>query len=252
LKNYSILPHPDRTYNCHQIAIRRKDRLTINSILLEKFPVLKMGGVQLPIITQLRTFMKKLIQALLGTATLIATSMAPAFANIDRKVEILDAKYGGNGCPVDSASVTVSPDGQELSILFDKFIAEGNNPSQSRKSCNLSIPIKVPQGVQISLYDADYRGYVAPSTSANLRAEYFFAGARGPVFTRKFNGETNYNVRDRLATVANVWSACGKSVNMRVNAAMSAQGRGMATVDSFDLAHRGLVYHIQYRTCPAR
>ena len=194
----------------------------------------------------------KLFKALLGAATLVATSLAPVFANTNSKVEIVGAGYGGSGCPANSASVTVSPDGQELSILFDKFIVTGNNPSESRKSCNLSIPIKVPQGYQISLYDADYRGYVAPATSASLRAEYFFAGARGPVFSRNFNGETNYNVRDKLATVANVWSACGTSANMRVNAAMVARGKGMATVDSFDLAHRGLVYHIQYRTCSAR
>ncbi len=189
----------------------------------------------------------KLVKALLGAATLIATSISPAFAQ--QKVQILGAGYAGNGCPANSASVTVSPDGQELSILFDKFIALGNNPVESRKSCNLSIPIKVPQGFQISLYDADYRGYVAPGTSANLRAEYFFAGSRGPVFSRNFNGETQYNVRDSLATIANVWSACGDSSNMRVNASMTARGSGMATVDSFDLSHRGLVYHIKYRTC---
>jgi len=148
--------------------------------------------------------------------------------------------------------VTVSPDGQELSILFDKFTAYGSDVSQSRKSCNLSIPIKVPQGFQISLYDADYRGYVAASTSGNLRAEYFLAGNRGPVFNRRFNGETDYNVRDSLETVANIWSACGASENMRVNASMVARGKGVATVDSFDLAHRGLVYHIKYRSCPVR
>lgn len=192
----------------------------------------------------------KFIQAFFAAATLIAAAVSPAVAN-NSKVEILGANYGGNGCPNQSASVTVSPDGQELSILFDKFIANGSDVSQSRKSCNLSIPIKVPQGFQISLYDADYRGYVAPSTSGNLRAEYFFAGNRGPIFNRRFNGETDYNVRDSLETVANIWSACGASENMRVNASMVARGKGVATVDSFDLAHRGLVYHIKYRSCPA-
>lgn len=188
-----------------------------------------------------------LLKSLLATAAFVATSAAPAFAT--PKVEILGAGYGGNGCPDGSANVTVSPDGQELTLLFDKFIAEGNNVKESRKSCNLSIPIKVPQGFQISLYDADYRGYVSEHTKGKLRAEYFFAGQRGPVFERTFNGETEYNVRDGLATVANIWSACGKSENMRVNAAMSAKGRGIATVDSFDLAHRGLKYHIKYRAC---
>jgi Domain of unknown function (DUF4360) len=190
----------------------------------------------------------KLIKALLVLATLVSAPITPAFASSNR-VEILGASYGGSGCPAQSASVSVSPDGQELSVLFDKFITLGNNPSQSRKSCNMSIPIQVPQGFQISLYDADYRGYVAPATRASLRAEYFFAGNRGPVFERSFNGEKNYNVRDRLAAIANVWSACGDSVNMRVNASMSARGQGMATVDSFDLSHRGLVYHIRYRNC---
>jgi hypothetical protein len=189
----------------------------------------------------------KLIKALLVLASVVTGPMAPAFAG--QQVEIMGANYGGNGCPANSASVTVSPGGQELSILFDKFIAQGNDPNNSRKSCNLSIPIKVPQGFQISLYDADYRGYVAPATKGTLRAEYFFAGNRGPVFQRTFNGEDNYKVTDNLATVTNVWSACGTSENMRVNASMAASGKGMATVDSFDLAHRGLVYHIKYRAC---
>ena len=187
-----------------------------------------------------------ILQSFLATTVLTIAAISPALA---QKVEILGANYGGSGCPENSASVSVSPDGQELSILFDKFAALGNDSTQSRKSCNLSIPIQVPQGFQISLYDADYRGYVAPSTTGNLRAEYFFAGNRGPVFSRTFRGETDYNVRDSLATVANVWSACGNSVNMRINASMTARGSGMATVDSFDLAHRGLIYHIQYRDC---
>ncbi len=190
--------------------------------------------------------MMKLLKALIVT-TLVTLPISPAFA--ESQVQIQGASYGGSGCPDRSASVSVSPDGQELTVLFDKFSALGNDPSQSRKSCNLSIPIKVPEGFQISLYDADYRGYVAPSTSGTLRAEYFFAGNRGPVFQRTFNGENNYNVRDSLATVADVWSACGDSTNMRVNTSMSARGKGAATVDSFDLAHRGLVYHIKYRSC---
>ncbi len=187
------------------------------------------------------------VKTFLATATVIGTSVAPAFAA--PKVEILGAGYGGSGCPDGSASVTVSPDGQELTLLFDQFVAEGSKPRASRKSCNLSIPIKVPQGFQISIYDADYRGYVSPGTKGRLRSEYFFAGKRGPVFTRTFNGETDYNVRDSLATIGDVWSRCGDSVNMRVNAAMSARGKGIATVDSFDLAHRGLVYHVKYRAC---
>ena len=189
----------------------------------------------------------KYLKAFLLASVVLATSVTPAFARPN--VRILGARYGGNGCPRRSASVSVSPDGQELTILFDRFAAIGNSRRHSRKSCNLSIPIKVPQGFQVSLYDADYRGYVAPRTRGRLRSEYFFAGRRGPVLTRTFRGERDYNVRDRLKTTANVWSSCGDSLNMRVNTSMTASGRGIATVDSFDLAHRGLVYHLKYRPC---
>ncbi|RUS96757.1 hypothetical protein DSM107003_21630 [Trichormus variabilis SAG 1403-4b] len=85
----------------------------------------------------------------LATATLMVASISPTFAN--DKVEIVGINYGGSGCPDQSASVSVSNDGQELIILFDKFIALGNSDTESlRKSCNLTIPIKVPQGQQIS------------------------------------------------------------------------------------------------------
>ena len=193
----------------------------------------------------------KFTGTLLLAAALI-TGVNPAFAA--DKVEISgNVAANGNGCSKDDVAATVSPDGQELSILFSKFIAEGDKPKESRKNCNLTIPIKVPQGFQVSLYDADYRGYVAPETTGDLRAEYFFAGQeQGPVFERQFKGKTDYNVRDSVTTVANVWSRCGKSLNMRVNASMVASGKGIATVDSFDLAHKGLIYHVKYRTCPAK
>ncbi|MEA5567814.1 DUF4360 domain-containing protein [Anabaena sp. UHCC 0399] len=189
----------------------------------------------------------KFMVAFLISATVMMIYIEPTLAK--DKVKIKDSEYGGNGCPQGSASVSISPDGQELSILFDKFVALGNQATESRKSCTFSIPIQVPQGFQISIYDVDYRGYVAPKTIGRLRVEYFFAGQRGSVFSRTFRGETDYNVRDKLVSMRGAWSACGNNVNMQLNAAMVASGQGIATVDSFDLASRGLVYYIKYRQC---
>ncbi|QLE42939.1 DUF4360 domain-containing protein [Nostoc sp. C052] len=59
----------------------------------------------------------KFVKVFLAAVTFITTSVSPAFA--DAKVEILGASYGGSGCPNESASVSVSPDGQELTILLD-------------------------------------------------------------------------------------------------------------------------------------
>nr|WP_211293127.1 DUF4360 domain-containing protein [Calothrix elsteri] len=189
-----------------------------------------------------------LVRGFLATATVITAFMSTAIAA--PKVEIIGAGYGGSGCSAGTASVVVSPDGQELSVIFDNYSAIANSTRDRRKTCNLTIPIKVPSGYQISLFDADYRGYIAPETSGTLRAEYFFAGERGPVFSRTIRGEENYTVRDKL--MAESWSRCGDSLNMRANTSMIAKGKGAASVDSLDLTRRaGIIYHIKYRGCPS-
>jgi hypothetical protein len=181
----------------------------------------------------------KPIKALLILVTLITAPIAPAFAN--SRVEILGANYGGNGCPAGSAGAAVSPDGQELNILFNDFIALGNTPGQSRKSCNISIPINVPQGFQVSIDSIDYQGYVAAETKGTLRAEHFFSGNRSPIFSRTFDGESNYNIKD--AQTKKVWSKCGENANLRVNVSMLAEGAGKATVE------KSPMFHLKYRSC---
>jgi Domain of unknown function (DUF4360) len=172
------------------------------------------------------------------TATALSTTAQLAQA---APVAVVDqVSYGGSGCPADSISVGVSANGQKLTFGFDQFRAAGNRAAQSRKSCQISLAIQVPAGYQIALSGADYQGYVARNTTAALRSEYFFAGQRGPVFLRNIKGETRYSVRDRLT---DVWSACGESVNMRVNSSIVAKGAGRATVE------RGLGYQIKYRAC---
>lgn len=165
--------------------------------------------------------------------------------------------YGGSGCPAGSASVSVSPDGSSLSILFDSYTVEagGSNPQVARKSCNLSIPVKVPNGMSVSLISADYRGFadLPAGAEARLDTEYFFGGSRGPAYSQRFNGRfsNTYLKRHQMAAGANVWSACGADVNLRVNSGMTVRSSGeaaLATVDSADF-NAGILYHLQYRSC---
>lgn len=169
-----------------------------------------------------------------------------------------EAGYGGNGCPSGSASVTLSPDAKALSILFDQYSAEaGNGRSIDRKSCNIAIPVHVPQGMSVSIIEVDYRGYVsAPAGgSASFRTEYFFAGSRGPTFSKNFTGpyDDEYTLKSNLGLSSVVWSACGADVNLRVNTSMVAKTNRrmdttLATVDSADFK-AGLIYHLQWRRC---
>jgi len=168
--------------------------------------------------------------------------------------------YGGNGCPQGTASATLSPDQKSLSIIFDQFVAEAGGmtgKSMDRKTCSIAVPVHVPQGYSISIIAVDYRGFNSLPTGAysRLTSEYFFAGQRGPMFSKDFYGELEdeYLFNNTLGIVGLVWSACGADVNLRVNTSMMVRtnrmrAQAMSTVDSADF-NAGLVYHVQWKRC---
>jgi hypothetical protein len=168
--------------------------------------------------------------------------------------------YGGNGCPANSAGVTLSPDAKSLSILFDQYVTEAGGSTGKRldrKSCNLAIPVRVPQGYSISIFQVDYRGFngLPAGARSQFNVEYFFAGMRGPRQTKSFTGPSNgdYALTDELTAESLVWTPCGAMTNLRVNTSMtvtsnSSMQQAMSTVDSADVT-AGIVYHIQWRRC---
>ena len=166
--------------------------------------------------------------------------------------------YGGSGCAQGTVSATLSPDYKQLSILFDQYVVEAQGGTTiARKNCNVTIPVHVPQGLSVSVLQADYRGYNGLPRGANsqLTAEYFFAGVAGPKTSRMFYGglDEEYLVRHNLLASAIVWSGCGQDVNLRINSAMrvrtnAAGEQALSTVDSLDLA-AGMLYHLQWRHC---
>ena len=168
--------------------------------------------------------------------------------------------YGGTGCPRGTASATLSPDKKSLSILFDRYYAEAGRSAGKtidRKTCNVAIPVHVPQGFSISIFKIDYRGFVSVPRGgqAKFNVEYFFAGSRGPSFAKTFRGATEkeYLLTNKIGMGALVWTPCGKSVNLRVNSSILARTNSrrtdvLATVDSADVT-AGLIYHVQWRRC---
>lgn len=198
-----------------------------------------------------KMMMKGLCLGLLATSTI-------AFADLN-DVQLGVPGYGGNGCPANSASVTLSDDKKSLSLIFDQFIVEagGMNKTLERKSCNIAIPVHVPSGFSVSVVNVDYRGYVSLPTqaSARLTAEYFLAGSLGPRFDKSFLGrtDTDYTFKNDIGIQAQVWSPCGADTILRVNAAMLVRtnrynDEAMATVDSADFK-TGMLYHFQWRRC---
>lgn len=195
------------------------------------------------------------MKALLTLATLVLALSAEA------QISLGQPSYGGNGCPAGSASVSLTGDGQTMSVLFDSFKAEAGNTTGrriDRASCNLRIPINVPQGYSVALIDVDYRGFNAvPGNGAYTQfdAEYFYAGSRGPHFAKRFQGPISdeYLFTNKLIATNLVWSPCGQQVIFSVNASATAMANAqmqqtMMIVDSADIT-AGILYQFSWRRC---
>jgi hypothetical protein len=198
--------------------------------------------------------MKKILAI---AALLIGGSFAgTAFAD---DIALGEPSYGGTGCPDGTASATLSPDAKSLSILFDQYYAEAGgstNKSFDRKSCNIAIPVHVPQGISVSVLQIDYRGYnnVPTGGKTTFNVEYFFAGIKGPSYTKNFNGpvDDEFLIQNQLTAQAMVWSACGADVNLRTNSSIRVQTKqnkeALAQVDTQDVK-AGIIYKLQWKQC---
>ena len=182
---------------------------------------------------------------------------APVFAAND--ISLGEPGYGGTGCPAGSVSATLSPDAKSLSLLFDKYqVAVGGPTGKSfdRKSCNIAIPVRVPQGLSVSVLQIDFRGFnqLPQFASSQFNVEYFFAGTRGPAFQKRFSGplQEDYLINNELTVQAIVWSGCGADVNLRTNSSMRVQTvankEAMASIDTQDVK-AGIIYQLQWRPC---
>lgn len=195
---------------------------------------------------------------LISIAVFAGVSATASLANAQAGITLGIPGYGGTGCPSTSASVSLSPDQSALSILFDQYVVEaGQGRTMDRKSCNIAIPVHVPQGYSISVFQVDYRGFnsLPAGARSTFNVEYFFAGSRGVRQSKSFFGAANglYELTDNLTAEAVVWSPCGADTNLRVNTSMlvqtnRAQQQAMSTVDSADVT-AGLVYHVSWRRC---
>jgi hypothetical protein len=188
--------------------------------------------------------MKTLTTLVAGTLLALTAAQLSIAAPSNNIVHFKAPASAGTGCPNGTVSHVITPDGTTLSILFDNYVAESGN-----KSCNLAIPVHVPNGFQVSTLKSDFRGFV--EGKAELRRSYFFAGQRGPSKISRLSSQDgrDYLERDSLLLISNNWSRCGEDVNMRINSRIRTKSNHSSiSVDSLDLK-TGIIFKIQYRRC---
>lgn len=201
--------------------------------------------------------MKALLMTVAAVSALGMAAAANAQINPD-DISLGDPGYGGTGCPSGSVSTTLSPDATSLSLTFDEYsVSTGGETGRTfdRKSCNVAIPVHVPQGYSVAVLAVDYRGFnhLPRGSSSQFNVEYFFAGSRGPAFRRSFYGalDDDYMIHNELGVQSMVWSRCGDDVNLRTNSSSrlsGGRGEAMSTVDSQDV-NAAIVYRLSWKRC---
>jgi len=190
---------------------------------------------------------------------LVAILSGTAFAQDANDIYLGEPDYGGSGCPDGTVSTILSDDAQSLSVLFDEYIAETDGKRRrARSSCNIAVPVHVPQGWSVSLIGIDYRGYAEiPNKGKGVfSVEYFFAGHKGPKYSKTFKGgyEDDFMIDNDLLVGALVWSKCGTDVILRANTSLRTQKRkttdweAYMALDSADF-DAGILYKLQWRSC---
>lgn len=171
---------------------------------------------------------------------------------------------GGTGCPQGTYSITSTPDGSAVTVIYDAFqvAASGrNSQGQANKAnafCQLTIPMGIPAGWSFSILDVNYSGFAnVPSGGAfRVMPSYSFSG-QTPVSPRPFvvygPFDNSYFYPTQVGILAT--SPCGGSANFsaKVRLEVAAGNNGAETtagVDSTDLKAQTIaVYRLSWNRC---
>lgn len=194
--------------------------------------------------------------AVLALATVATASAKPrVFAHDVRAIET-------QGCPAGSFSIVTSPDGGALSVLFDNFQVSGTeaNGGFARMTCALEIPLHLPEGYSLGVYQVDYRGFahLEDKQRGELQVDYGTGrGNRGRRFHRDvkgvYDGDFTFNEKLRGGILKRV--GCGDDAVLNFAATLTLVSKrgarqGTMALDSIDGAPAGgLVFGLDLKKC---
>jgi hypothetical protein len=202
-------------------------------------------------------FIKRLAGPLLLLLLLAEPALAKSRVQALRESRIID-----QGCPAGSYSISTSPDGSAISVLFDRFAVEGNeaNGGFARVSCAMDIPLQLPEGFSLGVYQVDYRGYarLERRQRAELRVDYGVGERnRGRRFRKEVKGvhDGDYVFSERLGKGFLKRVGCGEAAVLNFTASLTLVSKrgsttGQMVLDSVDGAPGGgLVFGLDLRKC---
>jgi Domain of unknown function (DUF4360) len=170
----------------------------------------------------------------------------------------------GSGCPSGTAEVTVAPDSTAFTVTYSQFTAQvgsGATPTDFRKSCQLGLNVRVPQGYTYAIAGTDYRGYahLAAGAVASETAFHYFQGEpQNAGIRHNFSGylDGDWQRTDTVGVASLSFLRCGARRNLNVNTELRVSGgtsdtkksTSFMTMDSAD-GRIDTVYHVAWKKC---
>ncbi|KAH6679243.1 hypothetical protein B0J14DRAFT_293616 [Halenospora varia] len=164
-------------------------------------------------------------------------------------VKVRGISYGGSGCPQGTLGVLYGSD-KNIYLQFENFhpsIGPNRPVTSSRANCQININLSYPSNLQFSPGYTTFNGHASLSstTSALFKSIWYFSGSSAQVSTSEtLSGEygADYVLKETVSQESRLWSPCGATLPLNVNAQIRLLGPGEGSVDNGNLVIGGLVW----------
>ncbi|WP_242910913.1 DUF4360 domain-containing protein [Actinomadura terrae] len=207
---------------------------------------------------------KRTAIALAAPLALAALTAAPASAApaIPDGVTVEVATVNGSGCPKGTSAVVISEDRTAFTVSYSDYHAYAGGdatPVDSRKNCQLSVNVHVPDGYTYAISGAEHRGFTGLEAGATglLRTNYYFQGLpRDTTADHQVRGPEvkNWEFNDRIPAPQLDYKPCGVSRNLNLNTELVVDQKGSdgkkTSFMSMDSTHSSARYYFEWKRCP--
>jgi hypothetical protein len=161
------------------------------------------------------------------------------FSTLSQAIEITDLQIAGSGCEVPTGGHELIPIagiadrfGIPVMMKIDKQAAQ----ALVRKSCNMSLAVKLNAGEKLQVLDASQkvRLLAGSGSKASTQLEVFLAGQQGVPLKAEIISTTKLVRSSQVLNDAGVVaeSECGKDTIVRANSSVMMQGPSRARVST--------------------